>query len=34
LLNPQPRIAQALELAGVQQLFEIYQDLKLAVASY
>jgi anti-anti-sigma factor len=34
LLNPQPRIAQALEIAGFNQLFEIYQDLKLAIASY
>jgi anti-anti-sigma factor len=34
LLNPQPRIAQALELAGFNQLFEIHQDLKLAIASY
>lgn len=34
LLSPQPRVAQALEIAGFTQLFEIYQDLKLAVASY
>ena len=34
LLNPQPRVAQALELAGFDKLFEIHKDLKQAVASF
>jgi len=34
LLNPQPRIAQALELAGFDKLFEIHKDVKQAVASF
>ena len=34
LLNPQPRISQALELAGFDKLFEIHKDLKQAVASF
>ena len=34
LLKPQPRIAQALEIAGFNQVFEIHQDLKQAVASF
>ena len=34
LLKPQPRIAQALDIAGFNQVFEIHQDLKQAVASF
>jgi anti-anti-sigma factor len=34
LLNPQPKIAQSLTIAGFDQLFEIYQDLKQALASF
>jgi anti-anti-sigma factor len=34
LLKPQPRIAQALAIAGFDQVFEIHQDLKQAVASF
>ncbi len=34
LLSPQPRIAQALEIAGFNQVFEIHQDSSQALASF
>jgi len=34
LLKPQPRIAQALEIAGFNQVFEIHQELQQALASF
>ena len=34
LFNPQPRISKSLELAGFDQLFEIYTDMGKAIASF
>jgi anti-anti-sigma factor len=34
LLNPQPKVARSLELAGFNQLFEIHTDLAQAIASF
>ncbi len=34
LLNPQPYVAETFEKAGFTQFFEIYTDLKKAVASF
>ncbi len=34
LVNPQPNVTRTLELAGMQDLFEIYSDLESALASF
>lgn len=34
LLNPQPKVARSLELAGFNQLFETHTDLAQAIASF
>ena len=34
LLNPQPKVDRALEMAGMKMLFEIYTDTQAAVASF
>lgn len=34
LLNPPPKVAKTLELAGFNQLFEIHADLAQAIASF
>ncbi len=34
LLNPQPRVDKALEMAGFKQFFALYTDLAAAIASF
>jgi anti-anti-sigma regulatory factor len=34
LLNPQPRVARALEISGMNAFFEVHADLAAAVASF
>ncbi len=34
LLNPQPRVAQVLEMVGFTRFLEVYSDLEAAVASF
>jgi anti-anti-sigma regulatory factor len=34
LLNPQPKIAQSLEITGLKEFFEIHTDLDTAIASF
>jgi anti-anti-sigma regulatory factor len=34
LLDPQPRVARVLKMAGFDQFFEIYTDLETAIASF
>ena len=34
LLNPQPKVDKALEMAGFKQFFAIYNDLALAIAAF
>ncbi len=34
LLNPQPRVAKLLEMAGMNEAFEVYHDRSAALASY
>lgn len=34
LLNPQPRVKRALEMAGFDRFFEVYEDRETAIASF
>lgn len=34
LLNPQPRVDQALEMVGFKRFLEVYADLDTAIASF